>query len=263
MSGNFLLRKDLKDIHKSFFTRGFAIPVDKQEILSRHLSGGWISPGNKRPIKILLNGKSFDATVRSVGFKRKNYPTHSAIWQINWSVKDIISKAVTEIFFKSYSDENEDGEFFVLYSTAAQDVFRLEPIFKRAIVIPKISEFALESLLELPALTGEAAALIERCNLLPIREMNLNLGEDLKRNYDYRCQICGRNFGEFYGVNLVDCHHIAPFSESLNNDASNLLIVCPNHHRIIHAAKPTFDRQRKLYLYPNGHEESLQLNDHL
>lgn len=263
MSKNFLLRKDLKDIHKSFFTHGFAIPVDKQESLSRHLSGGRLGHGEKRPIKIRLKGKSFDATIRSVGFNRKDYPTHSAIWQINWSVNDIISKAVTEIFFKSYTDENEDGEYFVLYSTAAQDVFQLEPIFKHAIVIPKISELALESLLELSALTGEAAALIERCNLLPIREMTLSIGEELKRTYHYRCQICGRNFGEFYGVNLVDCHHIAPFSESLNNDAANLLIVCPNHHRIIHAAKPTFDRRRKLYLYPNGHEESLQLNEHL
>ena len=46
-------------------------------------------------------------------------------------------------------------------------------------------------------------------------------------------------------------------------DIDNLLIVCPNHHRIIHAANPTFDRQQKIYIYPNGYAEGLKLNLHL
>ena len=263
MSKNFLLKKDLKDIRNSFFDRGFSIPVDKQEMLSRHLKGGRLGHGKKRTITFRLNGKAFDVILRSVGFDRKKFPNHSEIWQVNWNANDAISKEVTKIFFKSYTDDTEDGEYFVLYSTDKQDVFLFEPIFNRDILIPKISELALESLLELPALTDDAATLIARCNLTKIREMTLSLGEDLKRNYRYRCQICGRSVGEFYGVNLVDCHHIAPFSQSLNNDQSNLLIVCPNHHRIIHAANPTFDRKRKLYLYPNGREEILQLNEHL
>lgn len=263
MSGHFLLKKDIKDIRTSFFKHGFAIPVGKQEILSRHLKGGGLAHGEKRMITFRLDGKTFDVILRSVRFNKKNYPNRSEMWQINWSVNDAISKKVTEIFFKSYTDDAEDGEYFVLYSTDKQDVFHFEPIFNRDILIPKISELALENLLELPILTGDAATLIARCNLMKIREMTLSLGEDLKRKYHYRCQICGQSIGEFYGVDLVDCHHITPFSQSLNNDQSNLLIVCPNHHRIIHAANPTFDRERKLYLYPNGREEILQLNEHL
>ena len=263
MSESFLLRKDIKDIRGSFFKQGFAIPVYKQESLSRYLSGGRLAHGEKRTVRILLNGKGFDVTLRSVGFNRKDYPTHSAMWQINWSFKDPISKAVTEIFFKSYTDDTEDGEYFVLYSTGIKDKFYFEPIFSREIFIPKINELALENLLESPFLMDSESRLIEECNLTKIRKMTISLGEELKRNYNYRCQICGRAVGEFYGVNLVDCHHIAPFSQSLNNDAKNLLIVCPNHHRIIHATEPTFDRERKLYLYPNGREEILQLNEHL
>lgn len=263
MSGTFLLKKDLKDIRLSFFERGFAIPVDKQETLSRHLRGGTLRHGEKRTIKILLGGKSFEVTLRSTGFSRKKFPNHSEIWQINWKAVDAISATVKKIFSRSYNDSEEVGEYFVLYSTDVPDTFYFEPIFKRMILIPKISEFALENLLASPQLSSRELTLLEDCNLLTIRKMTLSLGAELKRNYDYRCQICGRNVGEFYGVNLAECHHIEPFSQSLNNDATNLLIVCPNHHRIIHAAAPTFDRKRKLYLYPNGCTETLQLNEHL
>lgn len=262
MSETFLLKKDLKDIRGSFFERGFAIPVDKQAALSRYLRGGALRHGEKRTIKILLGGKSFEVTLRSVGFNRKNYPNHSEIWQVNWTAVDAVAATVKKIFSRSYNAE-EVGECFALYSTDAPDTFCFEPIFERTLLIPQISEFALENLLASPQLSSNELTLLEDCNLLTIRKMTLSLSAELKRNYDYRCQICGRNVGEFYGVDLAECHHIEPFSRSLNNDATNLIIVCPNHHRIIHAAAPTFDRERKLYLYPNGCTETLQLNEHL
>lgn len=53
------------------------------------------------------------------------------------------------------------------------------------------------------------------------------------------------------------------FVKSLNNDASNQIIVCPNHHSIIHDVDPVFDRGRLLYIYSNGFEEKLVLNQHL
>jgi len=45
--------------------------------------------------------------------------------------------------------------------------------------------------------------------------------------------------------------------------SNNIIVVCPNHHRIIHEAKPKFDRNNFKYIYPNGHQESLVLKDHL
>ena len=259
----FLFTKDIKDIRDSFFDHGFAIPVGLQKNLSLNLRGGRLRHGEKRTIKIFIGGLSFDVTLRSVGFNRERFPTHSEIWQINWYANADISKKLKKIFAKSYNDANEEYESFVLYATGVKDTFCMEPIISREIFIPKMSELALENLLELSQLTGEAAALLERCNLMNIYKLNLNLSEQLKRNYNYRCQICGRNVGENYGAQIADCHHINYFSVSLDNDAKNLLIVCPNHHRIIHAMNPTFDRERKLFLFPNGHEESLKLNDHL
>ena len=144
----------------------------------------------------------------------------------------------------------------MFHATDVKDAFQITEDFS-------VDEVTLEKFLELSTLTDPQAALVERFGLTRLRKLNRELIDRLKRNYDYRCQICGRNVGEFYGVDLAECHHIEPFSRSLNNDATNLIILCPNHHRIIHAAAPTFDRVRKLYLYPNGREERLQLNEHL
>lgn len=53
------------------------------------------------------------------------------------------------------------------------------------------------------------------------------------------------------------------FSQSLNNDSTNLMIVCPNHHRIIHKCKPEFHPKKLKFEYPNGLHEPLRLNKHL
>ena len=96
-----------------------------------------------------------------------------------------------------------------------------------------------------------------------VRKLNKKIGDTLKKHYGYRCQICGRVVGEQYGSRLVEAHHIDYFVKSLNNDISNILIVCPNHHGIIHDKNPVFDRKSCTYTYPNGFTEGLILNDHL
>lgn len=49
----------------------------------------------------------------------------------------------------------------------------------------------------------------------------------------------------------------------LNQDADNQIIICPNHHTVIHAANPIFDYKRLSFLYQNGYEERVLLNRHL
>jgi len=87
-----------------------------------------------------------------------------------------------------------------------------------------------------------------------IRKLNRAIGETLKLLYNYRCQICGENIGARYGVSIV---------ESLNNNAENQVIICPNHHRIIHRARPVFNRRKLIFVYNNGVEERIILNQHL
>lgn len=52
------------------------------------------------------------------------------------------------------------------------------------------------------------------------------------------CSICGWN------ESSCDIHHIIPKSKGGTNDADNLIIVCPNCHRVIH----TTNKYNKEYL---------------
>ena len=245
MTKNFLLTKE---VNKSLLDSGVTIPVALCEIFSCYLSGGRLYHGEKRTIKIFVDGEPFDATLTSIDFDRKKYPTNKDIWQVRYGKNSPVAKKIREIFTAR--------KFFTLCATDIKNVFCLE-------AEAAFDELSLENLLKFPTLTDTQATLIERFGLTKYRKLNREIGDRLKRNYNHRCQICGQDVGELYGANVCDCHHINYFSVSLDNAASNLLIVCPNHHRIIHAAEPTFDRERKLFRYPNGLEEILRLNEHL
>ena len=107
------------------------------------------------------------------------------------------------------------------------------------------------------------AGLILNERLTRIRNLNRKIGENLKLLYGYRCQLCGQLIGEEFGAPIAEAHHIDYYVKSLNNDANNQMVVCPNHHSIIHEADPKFDRKKMMYLYPNGAEQRIVLNKHL
>lgn len=89
------------------------------------------------------------------------------------------------------------------------------------------------------------------------------LAESLKVYYEYRCQICVKSFLPDYGANLADTHHIHYLSKGGQDISTNMIVLCPNHHRVIHATDAHFDRQALTYDYPNGLRERLVIPDHL
>ena len=52
-------------------------------------------------------------------------------------------------------------------------------------------------------------------------------------------------------------------SDFINTYGNNIMILCPNHHRIVHDYKPDFKYQLKELWYPDGLWEPLKLNIHL
>lgn len=133
----------------------------------------------------------------------------------------------------------------MFYATANKDIWEAVSIpaheinqAKQELIAHPIEESLLESLL----LNDETAQIIERPHLARIRRIDKNVCLNLKRLYGYRCQICGQLITLPYGgqYHVIDAHHIDPFSTSLNNNFSNIVILCPNHHRIIHAYNPHF-----------------------
>lgn len=95
------------------------------------------------------------------------------------------------------------------------------------------------------------------------RKVNQDIIENLKQLYNCRCQICGEIVGLECGTKVSQAHHIEYFSKSLNNDSDNIVILCPNHHALIHNQNPIFDRQQKKFIFPNGYVAELKLNKHL
>lgn len=95
------------------------------------------------------------------------------------------------------------------------------------------------------------------------RIYNQSIIMQLKKLYRGCCQICGSNPVSEFGINICEAHHIAFFSKSQNNDASNIVILCPNHHRLIHKIKPEFDPETLTFSTLDGKAFALKLDYHL
>jgi hypothetical protein len=123
-----------------------------------------------------------------------------------------------------------------------------------------ISEEQLEQILNFKDSTSRIVIEIESTSR---RVYNRDIIKQLKILYNHKCQICNKSFIEPYGGEIVEAHHIESFSKSHNNNANNIIIVCPNHHRLIHKLDPSFNNESKTFVYSNGHAEPVILNYHL
>lgn len=91
---------------------------------------------------------------------------------------------------------------------------------------------------------------------------NRFLADSLKSYYENRCQVCGKDFLPDYGVAFSETHHIQYLAQGGPDISGNIVVICPNHHRIIHATNAHFNRQSLTYEYPNGLSEPLISTDH-
>ena len=270
-----------KDVDWSLLTRGFAIPAAMQEVVANHLTNGYLQHGEKREIKIVFGGQIYTAMIVSVNFNKTKFSNHKELWQILYKSDNLLLHQIKERFVKTYNviykfrmekgERNtlkipqEEREFIALYTTDVKDIFHIE-LFSNdniCLQIKSTNEVMVENLLNIQDLTDAEAGLVEKYHLHKIRKLNRGIGDYLKSIYNYHCQICGESIGLKYGTKIAECHHIDYFVDSLNNDMNNLLILCPNHHRIIHSLNPVFDFKDKVYRYENGYVDKLKLNVHL
>lgn len=94
-----------------------------------------------------------------------------------------------------------------------------------------------------------------------VRFYNRNIITSLKLLYQGKCQICNEVPSDL--ADIYEAHHIEYFSMAQNNDANNIIILCPNHHRLIHRLNPKFDYETLSFIFPNGVAESVALDFHL
>lgn len=272
-----------KEVDWSLLMEGLTLPVDNQVIFGQ-IMGRFIHRGESKDITLYLEGKSYPAKIVNVNYDPK-FKRKKDTYQIRYSRNGELARALQVYFSKSYqfikaTRENRDPsdrriiklpdeykEYLAIYTTEYDDSYVLEPILVDDMQVLRESvrghkERELEADFEFD-LKDESAGIEHKNQLIKIRKLNKKIGDNLKRLYHYRCQICGKIIGEEYGSHIAEAHHIDYFVKSLNNDASNQIIVCPNHHSIIHDVDPVFDRRRLMYIYANGFEEKIVLNQHL
>ncbi len=269
-----------KEIDWSALNFGLNIPISLQMAFYEALSLR-LRRGESQAIKLLLEGVAYPAMLSNLGFDSKKYPARKDIVHIWYTPTSPIAKKLREIFASSFSYlQVEKGrltnkkkqlvvpadrrEYMALYTTPFDDVLAIECITHEEIIEVKetlqgFGEVAVEQLLQ----AADIPALIEQQKIVKVRKLDRSIGESLKALYQHRCQICGQSVGKRYDATVVHTHHIEYFSVSLNNNANNIMVVCPNHHGIIHAAMPCFDRTKKVFTYSNGYVEGLKLNLHL
>ncbi len=275
---NFLYKKL---VDWSCLNLGINIPLDLHVAFYNKLNLQ-LKRGENCKIKLILNNAEYHATLYNIYFDENKYHNHKDLLQIRYTPNSPIAKKLQELFISSYSYLSEQknllgktrkqikvpkelSEFLILYTTEFSDVFLCDFLISNELSdinnnISDLNEMELEAVL---AQESNKSSIVEKYQLTKIRKLDNAVNNKLKSIYEYRCQICGEKIGEKYDSKLIHAHHIEKFSLTMNNLPQNIMIVCPNHHGIIHSVHPEFDRNAKTFVYQNGYKEKLKINYHL
>lgn len=272
-----------KVIDRSTLRQGFQIPVEFHKLL-KAMPGGMPEHGETRNIKLVIDGIGYDALLKNQGFDRLKYDGHPDLIQIRYNENSELAKRLREVFFSTWNYvENvknlpgninrkftiripeEQQEYLILNTTDLSNVFVANCI---------TAAFTEEARKEVSMMTENAFENFEPredknagikliTRLQKVRQLDRSIGDSLKLLYDFRCQMTGEKTGSQYDALVVEAHHIIPFTESMNNNTSNIIILSPSYHRIIHQAHPEFDRRQLAFLFPNGLVEKVKIDKHL
>ena len=273
-----------KEVDWSLLKEGINTPIGIQVVLKENIPN-LFKRGHSQLISLVLDGKTYKAKLGNQKFNETKYSARKDILQIRYSSQSELAVKLRSVFYKSYnyiSEQRniqvgnsrinvklpeENKEYLAIYTTEYPDTFLLECITDIEVLAAKNyyineSEEEYEASINYNVIDPYATTQTV-LKMSKNRKLNKAIGENLKMHYDYRCQICGDNFGDKYGTRIVETHHIEPFVLSFNNDASNQIIICPNHHRVIHKTVPALDRRKMLFIYSNGIQEKVLINKHL
>jgi len=85
----------------------------------------------------------------------------------------------------------------------------------------------------------------------------------LNKLYGARCQVTGFDSPLIYGVRTTEAHHVVYLSRGGADELTNLILLSPNTHKVVHAADAKFDYRTLSFVFPNGRVEPLVLNKHI
>lgn len=274
----FLLKRD---IDLSLLRQGFHIPPEFHLLVYAAL-GRELHHGESCDIQLMVAGKDFKVRMYNIDFDQDKYPNHPDLLQVRYSENSPIAQHLQAIFSKAYSWlmgerkrlgqrkkivlPKELNDSVVLWASSVPGAFVMEcHSAQEAIDVEAEIKAQDELAFEIFEPCGDKKAGIKTSlRMQHVRQLDHSIGNSLKRLYDYQCQVTGERIGEVYGSDcIVEAHHIEYFTQSLNNDTQNIIIISPSFHRIVHRYNPHFNREQLCFEFPNGVSEKVRLDKHL
>ena len=280
--GRFIMQKT---VDWSLLNDGMTIPVSACALL-KAWDKSILTHGAGKDIKVLIDGVLYDAKLKNQNFEQSNWAGHKDVIQIRYGRQSALAQKLRAVFKKSYDYlfaqkqllgkskrqillPDDIHEYMRLYLTTSSDVLCMEccsssdyqQLAHTLSVIPE--EVYEQSDDEQFFMADKTASIEEKQRLVKYRRIDRSIILTLKRFYDYRDEISGEKIGDEYGDSVVEAHHIDYFTRSQNNDSTNIIIISPNYHRIIHKNNPRFNRKKFQFEFPNGEVLRLKLYEHL
>jgi hypothetical protein len=138
---------------------------------------------------------------------------------------------------------------------------RLIPEERLEALLVSKDERAVEALLQ-----AEPSGLVEerkRYLFLQAIKRDPKLVQSMRERYQGRCQICIWEPRALYGPDICETHHIQWLSRGGYDTESNMVLLCPNHHRAIHRCDAQFDWDRLGFVFSPERREELRLREHV
>lgn len=154
---------------------------------------------------------------------------------------------------------SEETETYIEKSAKTSIIFK-ELNHEEINQLTSMSETELEAALEAK---DESAGYIYKETISKVRKINHKIIDDLKIRYKGECQLCGAKVGCDFGEEIVEAHHIEYFSQTQNNDSSNIIVLCPNCHRLIHRCNPIYHKKELCFEFENGKKIGVKNPGHL
>ena len=280
--GRFIMQKT---VDWSLLNDGMTIPVSACALL-KAWDESILTHGAGKEINVLIDGEFYDAKLKNQNFEQSNWIGHKDVIQIRYGRQSDLAVKLRAVFKKSFDYlfaqklllgkskrqiplPDDIHEYIRLYLTPSSDVLCMEccandDYQQLAATLSTVPEEVYEvSDDDKFFLADKSATIEEKARLVKYRKIDRSIIRMLKEFYDYRDEISGERIGELYGDSVVEAHHIEYFTHSQNNDSTNIIIISPNYHRIIHKNNPHFNHKKYQFEFENGEVLRLKLYEHL
>ena len=193
----FLLRRP---VDWSLLTNGFHIPTEFHPLVYA-MPGGELHHGDKRGVKIMIDGEVFDARMNNIGFDQQRYPGHPDLLQIRYSPGSLIARKLQSMFTDEFeclklARENaaprtqvqlpeEYSSEIVFYATMQANTFIIEC---NHTADKQVDRQELQQMSELDFETftprfDPNAGIKEKTAIQRIRQLDRSIGDSLKQLY--------------------------------------------------------------------------------